>query len=70
LTFRSEGHVDRWCEEKRIPKGAVMPIGQCALLGRLWYADRLLPTWRPKDAATIERIVSAAGIHDDFWSVR
>lgn len=61
--------MDRWCERTGIAKGAVVPIAQCALLGRLWYADRLTPAWRPKDAATVERILGEAGIGGDFWSM-
>ena len=71
--FSPSGRKGTWTAGARAPgiaKGPSLPIGQCALLGRLWYADRLTPAWRPKDAATIERILGEAGIGGDFWSIR
>jgi hypothetical protein len=48
----------------------VLPIQQCAHLGDLWYRDRLSAAWRPKDAATVERITTEVGLSGDFWSIR
>ena len=41
LLFRSEEHVERWCEAWRLPRGAVLTPLDCWRLARAWYsADR------------------------------
>ena len=47
-----------------------MPIAQCAELGRLWYADRLTPQWKPKTPEVMENIFNEVGLEDEFWRVR
>ena len=69
LLFRSEAHVDRWCQSHDIRRGSVMPIHQNWELGRRWYADRLSPHWMPKTAAVMNRIFEEVGLRGEFWQV-
>jgi len=41
LAFRSEAHVDAWCEQRGLERGAVFPLETCWRLAQAWYADRL-----------------------------
>ena len=40
LGFRSEAEVDRWCERRRIARGAVMDLELIWRLAQAWYAGR------------------------------
>lgn len=48
LLFRSEEHVDRWCVERKLPRGVLLTIDQGWQLAKEWYADRLDPNYRGK----------------------
>jgi hypothetical protein len=67
LAFRSEEHVDRWCEKRRLSRGAVFTLEQAWELARAWYADKLSPEWK---RATPEEATSAfarIGLTGEFW---
>ena len=67
LAFRSEEHVERWCEKRRLPKGAVFTLEQAWGLARAWYADKLSPDWKratPEEAASV---FAGIGLTGDFW---
>jgi hypothetical protein len=61
--------VDRWCSERQIAKGVVVPLDKVWALARLWYADRLDDEWQPRTAAAMERLFAQAGLTGDFWRV-
>ena len=67
LAFRSEEHVDRWCEQRRIPKGAVLSLGQVWQLGRAWYGDKLSPEWRRRTPEEAEQVFAEIGLTGEFW---
>jgi len=69
LLFRSEEHVDRWCSERQIGRGALVPLEQVWTLARAWYADRLDEAWMPRTPGGTERLITAAGLTGDFWRV-
>jgi hypothetical protein len=69
LAFRSEAHVDRWCERRAMPRGAVFPLETCWQLARAWYGDRLSPEWRRRTHAEAEKVFSGLGLTGDFWSL-
>ena len=69
LLFGTEEHVDRWCADRSVTKGAVVPIEQVWRLAGPWYADRFDEDWRPKTPATIERLLSDAGLSGEFWKI-
>jgi hypothetical protein len=70
LAFRSEAHVDRWCEARRIPRGASFSLEQAWLLGRAWYANKLSPDWRRAAPDEAEAVFSGLGLTGDFWRLR
>ena len=62
--------MDRWCAERRIPRGATVPLEPLWQLARPWYSDRLNEDWAPRTPETIERLLAAAGLTGDFWRMR
>ena len=46
LAFRSEAHVERWCEQRGAEPGAIFSLDRLWGLARAWYSDRLSPEWR------------------------
>lgn len=69
LLFRSEEHVDRWCEQQGIAKGAVFSLPQLWELARRWYDDRLEHDWRRKTIAERQRILRQVGLVGSFWEI-
>ncbi len=67
LAFRSEAHVDRWLEERRLSRGAVFSLEQLWRLAEAWYANRLAPGWRRRTAAEAEALFTELGLVGDFW---
>ncbi len=56
--------------EDEVPdEGATVALDTLAELARRWYGDRLDPAWRPRTAAASQRILEAAGLTGDFWSL-
>jgi hypothetical protein len=67
VAFRSEGHVDRWCEARLVERGASFTLEQAWQLGRIWYADKLSPEWTRATAAEAELAFASIGLAGDFW---
>ena len=67
LAFRSEAHVDRWCESRRTPRGAVFTLEQAWRLAAAWYSDRLSAAWRRRTPGEAEAIFDSIGLTGDFW---
>jgi hypothetical protein len=67
LAFRSEAHVDTWCESRRIPRGASFTLEQAWQLGRTWYADKLSPDWQRATPEQAERTFAEIGLTGEFW---
>jgi hypothetical protein len=67
LAFRSEGHVDRWCNSRRVPRGASFSLEQAWELGRAWYADKLSPDWRRATKDEAQAVFDGIGLAGDFW---
>jgi hypothetical protein len=70
LLFRSEQHVDRWCEQWNRPRGGTLSLAQGWKLAQLWYGDRLSPNWIPKTAEEAEEIFARVGLVGEFWRLR
>ena len=70
LAFRSEEHVERWCEQRRIAKGAVFTPQQLWKLAHAWYVDRMSPDWRRLTAEETETIFAELGLTGDFWRLQ
>ena len=69
LLFRSEEHVERWCEQQGIAKGAIFSLSQLWELARRWYDDRLERDWRLKTVAERQRILRQVGLVGSFWQI-
>ena len=69
LLFRSEQHVDRWCQQWKRPRGGILSLTQGWKLAQLWYGDRLQPQWRPKTAVEAESVFREVGLMGEFWKL-
>jgi hypothetical protein len=70
LLFRSEEHVDRWCQRWRQPRGEVLTGDQIWGLAKMWYSDdRRQPDWQRKTAEEVEEIFSGLGLVSVFWEL-
>ena len=67
LAFRSEAHVDAWCEQRSLPRGAVFPLETCWRLAEIWYGNRLSPEWRRRTPAEAQELFDRVGLTGDFW---
>jgi hypothetical protein len=70
LLFRSEEHIDRWCRQWNIPRGATLPLGQAWRLARAWFTDRREPGWRRRTVAETEALFKELELNSEFWSLR
>ena len=69
LLFRSEEHVDRWCKERGVERGATMTPETALELATAWFGDRQDPGWRRKSAQEAEAIFRNLGLVGDFWKL-
>ena len=69
LLFRSEQHIERWCQQWNRAAGGVLTLAQGWKLAQLWYHDRLTPEWRPKSAAEAESVFREVGLMGEFWKL-
>jgi hypothetical protein len=71
LLFRSEEHIERWCESWRLARGAVLTPLQCWRLAQAWYAsDRRDPAWRRRTVDEIEALFASLGLTGPYWHLR
>jgi Alkylmercury lyase len=69
LLFRSEQHVERWCQQWKQPRGGVLTVQQGWKLAKLWYGDRLAAHWCPKTTSEAQKIFSDIGLMGEFWKL-
>lgn len=67
LAFRSEAHVDRWCERTGLERGAAFGLGQMWSLADAWYRDRLSRDWRRRSSDEAQDVLTENGLTGDFW---
>jgi hypothetical protein len=67
LAFRSEAHVDAWCEQRGLPRGMSFPLEICWQLAQIWHGDRLSPDWRRRSPAEAQAVFDSLGLRGDFW---
>jgi hypothetical protein len=70
LAFRSEAHVEHWCERTGIERGAAFPLETAWRLAEAWYRDRLSPDWRRRTPDEAEAVFADLGLRGDFWRLR
>ena len=69
LLFRSEEHVERWCSERGVARGALLTLESAHRLAREWYADRLEESWRRKTPDEAQAAFERVGLTGEFWRV-
>ena len=69
MLFRSEEHIDSWCEGRDLPRGAVLSLEQGWRLAEGWYHDRLRPDWQRKTPEEAEAFFVQLGLTSPFWSL-
>ncbi len=70
LAFRSEGHVDRWCEQHGLARGAVFGLDVAWRLAHAWYAGKLSADWRRRTPDEAQALFDELGLTGDFWRLR
>lgn len=69
LLFRSEEHIDRWCEQRGLSRGATMTLDQQWRLADAWYRDRLAEDWRRRTPEEAQALFAEIGLTGPFWSL-
>jgi hypothetical protein len=70
LFFRSEEHVKSWCEQWKLPLGAILTLEQGWELAKAWYhQDRRNPNWRRYTADEAHEIFKNIGLTSLFWKL-
>jgi hypothetical protein len=70
LLFRSEEHIDRWCEMWGQPRGGTLTTAQGWALAQAWYSpDRREPDWRRKTPEEAQALFTSLGMVGDFWKL-
>lgn len=70
LLFRSDEHIDRWCDMWGQPRGEVLSLEQGWNLAKEWYGpDRRDPGWRRKTVDEVEALFAQLGLTSPFWSL-
>ena len=70
LLFRSEQHVDRWCQQWKLPRGGILSLQQGWRLSQLWYGDRLSPNWQAMTVEQAQAVLDEVGLTGDFWKLK
>lgn len=70
LLFRSEAHVDRWCQARDLSRGGILTPEQGWQLARGWYKDKVKPEWRRHTIEETESLLKNLGITGSFWNLR
>jgi hypothetical protein len=67
LFFRSEEHVNRWCEMKNVPRRPIISLEQLWHLAVTWYENRLTVESRRPAPDEMVKIFSGIGLEGPFW---
>jgi len=70
LFFRSEEHVNHWCETQGFPKRPIISLDQLWQLAVTWYANRLTVESRRPGPDEMVKIFSDIGLDGPFWDPR
>lgn len=47
--------------------GAIVALPTLFELARLWYGDRLSPSWQPRSLPESQAILASVGLVGEFW---
>jgi hypothetical protein len=67
LFFRSEEHVDQWCESKGLSKRPLVSLDQLWQLAMIWYGNRLTVESRRPGPDEMVKIFAEIGLEGPFW---
>ena len=67
LFFRSEEHVERWCQARDLPVRPLLTLEQLWHLAVTWYGNRLTVESRRPGPAEMASIFAAIGLEGPFW---
>ena len=71
LLFRSEEHVDRWCDAWSLPRGATLSPEVAWRLAHAWYSpDRRGADWRRRTVEETEELLQQLELSGPFWQLR
>ena len=65
--FRSEEHVEAWSAKSGIAVGAIFSLESLWTLAKVWFHDRLSPSWRRRSMDEAHDNFAAAGLTGPFW---
>ncbi|NNM03730.1 MAG: hypothetical protein HKO65_01405, partial [Gemmatimonadetes bacterium] len=65
--FRSEEHVRRWCGQRSLEPGEIVPLGQCWELAKRWYEGREELGWVRESPYEVLEVFRGVGLHGPFW---
>ena len=70
LVFRSEEHIERWCQMWHQPRGETLTLQQGWELAQAWYnKDRQDADWRRYTLEEATAIFARIGMTAPFWSL-
>ena len=67
LFFRSEEHVQRWCQTRDLPVRPILSLEQLWHLAMTWYGNRLTVESRRPGPDEMASIFAAIGLEGPFW---
>jgi hypothetical protein len=70
LFFRSEEHVNRWCEAEGIPRRPIISLEQLWYLAVAWYENRLTVESRRPGPDEMAQIFAGIGLSGPFWDAK
>ena len=69
LLFRSEEHVERWCQARGLPRRPLVTLNQLWTLATTWYKNRLTEESRRPGPEEMRRIFEDLELRGPFWEV-
>lgn len=62
--------VSSWCENRNLPLGSIVTLGQLWRLAETWYSKRLTQTWQRPTLDQAQKILADAGLTGPFWQLK
>jgi len=70
LLFRSEEHVDRWCDQRGLERGGLVKPEQIWAMARAWYSNVLSPDFRRRPPEEAQAFFTEINLTGPFWQLR
>lgn len=65
--LRSESDVERHCRLNDLPRGDVVSLETVWELSKIWYGDRMEPSFRGRSADQARAVFRSVGLTSAFW---